>query len=76
VALDAVGQVTFLRAVRARERPEMGMVFGYYRDAAALLPHAVAAPLLTFFGLDAVFLATAAGMFACAWLARWIPRGM
>jgi MFS family permease len=76
VALDAVGQVTFLRAVRTRERPEMGMVFSYYRDAASLLPHTVAALLLTFFGLDAVFLATAAGMFACAWLARWIPRGM
>lgn len=76
VALDAVGQVTFLRAVRSRERPEMGMVFSYYRDAASLLPHTVAALLLTFFGLDAVFLATAAGMFACAWLARWIPKGM
>lgn len=76
VALDAVGQVTFMRAVRSRERPEMGMVFSYYRDAASLLPHTVAALLLTFFGLNAVFLATAAGMFACAWLARWIPRGM
>jgi len=76
VALDATTQITFYRAARARERPEMGMVYGYYRDVASLLPHTLFAFLLSFFGLDSVFLAIAAGMFACAWLGRWVPRGM
>ncbi|MBM3572992.1 MAG: MFS transporter [Alphaproteobacteria bacterium] len=76
VALDATTQTTFLRAVRVRERAEMGMVFTYHRDAANLLPHTIFAVLLSFFGLDAVFLASALGLLACAWLGRWVPRAM
>jgi len=76
VALDATTSVTFLRAVRARERPEMGMVYSYTRDAAGLLPHTLFAILLSFFGLDAVFIVTALGTLACAWLGRWVPRSM
>ena len=36
VTLDSVGMVTFLRAVKTRERAEMTMVFTLYRDLAAL----------------------------------------
>jgi MFS family permease len=76
VMLDSVGVVPFLRAVRGRERPEMTMVFSLYRDMAGLLPPAFFAVLLSFFDLSSVFFATAAALMLCAWLARWIPRGM
>jgi predicted MFS family arabinose efflux permease len=76
VALDSVCVVPFMRAVKARERPEMTMVFSMYRDLAALLPTAFFAALLSFFELWSVFAATGLGLIACAWLARWIPRGM
>lgn len=76
VGLDAVCVVPFLRAVRARERPEMTMVFSLYRDFAGLVPMLLFSVLLTFFDMRAVYAAVAIGLFACAWLARWIPRGM
>ena len=76
VALDSVCVVPFMRAVKARERPEMTMVFSMYRDLAGLLPTALFAGLLSFLDLWAVFAAVGIVLFACAWLARWIPRGM
>lgn len=76
VALDSVAMVTFFRAVRARERPEMTMVFGSYRDLAGLLPIALYSVLLTFLDLRSVFAAVALVLAACAYLCRWVPRGM
>jgi drug/metabolite transporter (DMT)-like permease len=76
VTLDSVGYIPFMRAVRARERPEMTMVFGTYRDLAGLLPTALFTALLTFFDLSAAFLATGVALFAFAALSRFIPRGM
>ncbi len=76
VGLDSVCMVPFLRAVRTRERPEMTMVFSLYRDFAGLAPMALFSLLLTFFDLPAVYAAVAIGLFACAWLARWVPRSM
>ncbi|GIK96861.1 MAG: MFS transporter [Alphaproteobacteria bacterium] len=76
VALDSVCMVPFMRAVRGRERPEMTMVFSMYRDVAGLVPPAVFAALLSFLDLWSVFAAAAAFLAVCAWLARWIPRGM
>ena len=76
VGLDAVRMVPFLRAVRARERPEMMMVFSLYRDSAGLAPMALFSLLLTFFDLSAVYAAVAIGWLICAWLAHWIPRSM
>ena len=76
VALDSVCVVPFMRAVRARERPEMTMVFSMYRDVAGLVPPAFFAALLSFLELWSVFAATALGLVGCAWFARWIPRGM
>jgi MFS family permease len=76
VGLDAVCVVPYLRAVRARERPEMTMVFSLYRDSAGLAPMAVFALLLTFFDMPAVYTALALAMLACAVLSRWLPRSM
>ena len=76
VSLDAVGHIPFLRAVRARERPEMTMVFGTYRDMAGLIPTAVFTALLSVLPLQSVFAATGIALFGVAVLARWIPRGM
>ncbi|MGE0118388.1 MAG: MFS transporter [Dongiaceae bacterium] len=76
VGLDAVCVVPYLRAVRARERPEMTMVFSLYRDFAGLAPMALFALLLTFFEMPAVYAAVALGMAVCALLAHWLPRSM
>ncbi len=76
VGLDSVVTVPFLRAVRARERPEMTMVYGMYRDLAGLLPTALFSALLTFFDLRSVFLATGLFLVYCAWMSRWVPRSM
>ncbi|MCC7047102.1 MAG: MFS transporter [Alphaproteobacteria bacterium] len=76
VALDSVCMVTFQRAVRARERPEMTTVFTTYRDVAALISTSVFSLLLTFLGLWSVFAATGLWLIYCAWLGRHVPRGM
>jgi predicted MFS family arabinose efflux permease len=76
VSLDAVCMVPFLRAVRIRERPEMTMVFSLHRDASGLIPTFVFSILLTFFELTSVYVVAGAGLIACVWLARWIPRSM
>lgn len=76
VSLDSVAVVTFLRAVRSFERPQMTMVFSIYRDAAALIPPALFAVLLTFFPLPVVFLVNACFALFCAFLALKLPRGL
>jgi MFS family permease len=76
VSMDAIALVPFLRAVRARERPEMTMVFSLFRESAGLVPLALFSVLLSFFDLRSVWLAVALGLLGCAWLARFIPRGM
>jgi hypothetical protein len=75
-ALDAVGNVPFLRAVRARERAPMAAVFRTYTDLSDLLPSAVFAVLLSFFGLESVFAATGLSMLAIGIIARRLPRAM
>ncbi|MFQ5984402.1 MAG: MFS transporter [Alphaproteobacteria bacterium] len=76
VALDAFGNIPFLRAVHAYERPEMTTVFATSRDIAELAMPALFAVLLTFFDLAAVFLAAGLLMFFFAGLARYLPRRM
>jgi MFS family permease len=76
VTLDSVGYIPFMRAVRARERPEMTMVFGTYRDIAWLFPTMLFTVLLSVFDLSVVYLTTGLALFGFAFLARWIPRGM
>jgi MFS family permease len=76
VSLDSVAAVTFLRAVRSWERPQMSTVFSIYRDAASILPPAFYAILLTLFPLPLVFIATAVFSLICSLLALFLPRGM
>jgi hypothetical protein len=77
VTLDSVGMVTFLRAVKTRERAEMTMVFTLYRDLAALIPFALFSLLLALFDeLWIVYGVVSVGLLSCAWLSRHIPRGM
>jgi MFS family permease len=76
VSLDSVCVVTFLRAVRGWERPQMTMVFSIYRDAAALIPPAIFAVLLSFFPLPVVFLVNAIFALGCGLLALKLPRSL
>jgi MFS family permease len=76
VSLDSVAAVTFLRAVRSWERPQMSTVFSIYRDAASVIPPAFFSILLTLFPLPSVFIATAIFAFICSLLALLLPRSM
>jgi MFS family permease len=76
-ALDAVGSVAFMRAVRVHERAEMTAVYRTYLDLSELLPPLVYAVVLTYFGLGSVF--AALGLFtlfcgAVCW--RYLPRSL
>jgi MFS family permease len=73
---EAAGNIPFLRAVRARERTEMSMVYGTYRDVIGLTVPGIYTILLSFFGLSSVFYVTGVMLFAYAWGARHIPKGM
>ncbi len=75
-ALDSVAAVTFLRAVRSWERPQMSTVFSIYRDAASVVPPAFFAILLTLFPLPSVFIATAIFSCICSLLALFLPKSM
>jgi MFS family permease len=77
ITLDSVGMVTFLRAVRTRERAEMTMVFTLYRDLASLIPFAVFSLLLALFDeLWIVYGVVSLVLVNAAWLSRHVPRGM
>ena len=73
---EAAGNIPFLRAVKARERTEMTMVYGTYRDLIGLSVPGIFTILLSFFGLSSVFVATGIMLFFYAWFARHIPKGM
>jgi MFS family permease len=76
VALDTVGNIPFLRAVRVHERPQMTTVFRTYVDFSDLLPPALFGLLLTWFDLRAIFVLAGLGMLSMAFWTRYIPRGM
>ena len=73
-ALDALGDIPFLRAVHPHERPEMSAVFNTYGAAAALVAPALFGAILARLDLGAVFVASGLSMVACAVLCRYIPR--
>lgn len=75
-ALDAMGNIPFMRSVHPYERPQMTTVFRTYIDFSDLLPAAFFSVLLTFFDLRAVFLTAALWMFAEVLAARLLPRSM
>ncbi|MEA2742236.1 MAG: hypothetical protein QOG25_607 [Acetobacteraceae bacterium] len=74
--IDGAGNLLFLRAVRAHERPQMTTVFVSFRDVSQLGPPTVCALLLTVFGLPSVFIAGGLMMLAAAILTKYIPRRM
>lgn len=76
-ALDAIGSVAFMRAVRFHERAAMTAVYRTYLDLSELLPPLVYAVVLAFFGLGSVF--ATLGVFAlfCAGVCwRYLPRSL
>lgn len=76
VALDALGNIPFMRSVHPYERPQMTTVFRTYIDFSDLLPAAVFSVLLTFFDIRAVFVTAGLWMLAEVFAARLLPRRM
>lgn len=77
VALDAVGNVPFLRAVHPYERPQMTAVHRTNLDMSELLPPFVYAIILGFTGLGGVFVAVGLFCALCAVVSwRHLPRSM
>ncbi len=75
-ALDALGNIPFLRAVRHYERSEMTSVFRTYIEASQLLPSMIFAAVLAFAPLPAVFVVLGLTLLMTAWFARHLPRRM
>lgn len=76
-ALDGVGGIPFLRAVRHRERQEMTAVYRTYIDCSELIPAFIFAFALLYFPIGMVFVILAAGLFVIAWVAwRHLPRSL
>lgn len=75
-ALDALGDIPFLRAVRPHERPEMAAVYSTHGQTASLAAPAVFAAILSLFDLPAVLAASGLSLLAFALLTRYIPRRM
>ncbi len=73
-ALDGVGNLLFLRAVRPLERAEMTTVFISYRDLAQLAPPGFFSVLLLVLPLASVFAASGLAMLGLAALTKYIPR--
>ena len=76
VALDALGNIPFMRAVRAYERPQMTSVFRSYIDLGDLLPSAIYTVLLLHFDLGAVFVASGLMTFVIGLVALRLPKRM
>lgn len=73
-ALDGAGHITYLRAVRPRERDAMSGVYATYRDFAQLIPPALFAVVLTFAPLPVVFAIAGAWMLVVAWFCGYLPK--
>jgi MFS family permease len=76
-ALDGVGGIPFLRAVRSHERPQMTAVYRTYIDFSELIPSFLFAIALAFFEIGSVFIILA-GLQAIAGLVSWryLPRSL
>jgi MFS family permease len=76
-ALDGVGGIPFLRAVRHRERPEMAAVYRTYIDCSELIPAFIFAFALLFFPIGIVFVILGAALAVIGWVAwRYLPRSL
>lgn len=75
-ALDALGNIPFLRAVHHYERSEMTSVFRTYIEASQLLPAAAYAAVLTVAPLPSVFVVLGTVLLVSAWYARHLPKSL
>ncbi|MDH3472237.1 MAG: MFS transporter [Rhodospirillales bacterium] len=76
VALDALGNIPFIRSVHPYERPQMTTVFRTYIDVSELLPPALFALILTVADLRTVFLVFGVIVASFALWVRFLPRQM
>ena len=76
-ALDGVGGIPFLRAVRAHERPQMAGVYRTYIDFSDLIPSLIYSFALLYFPLGTVFIILALGL-AAVGVVSWayLPRSL
>ena len=74
VALDALGNIPYLRAVHAHERPQMTTVFRTYIDFSDLVTPMLFAALLTFGDLRTVFVLFGLVLVAFAAWPRFLPK--
>jgi MFS family permease len=76
-ALDGVGGIPFMRAVKGRERAAMTGVYRTYIDFSDLLPSVVFSVALGFFGLGVVFIILGVWL-AIVGVTAWVylPRSM
>lgn len=76
-ALDGVGGIPFLRAVRRHERQRMTAVYRSYIDFSELVPSFIFVFALSFFEIGSVFVILGAGLAiigAVSW--KFLPRSM
>ena len=73
-ALDAVGNIPFLRAVHSYERAEMTSVFRTYIEMSQLLPQAIFTLALVYFPFESVFYLLGIFFLFTACLSRMLPR--
>lgn len=75
ILLDVCGGLPFLMAVKPSERTEMSAVYSTFRDVSGVVAPGVARIVLLVAPLPAIFVATALGLFATAFLAAQLhPR--
>ncbi len=76
-ALDGVGGIPFLRAVRARERSHMTAVYRTFIDFSELIPSFIFALALIWLQIGAVFVILGLWMAVCCFISwRYLPRSL
>ncbi len=76
-ALDGVGGIPFLRAVKHRERPQMAAVYRTYIDCSELVPSFLFAFALLWLPIGSVFIILSAGLAVIGLVAwRYLPKSL
>lgn len=76
-ALDGVGGIPFLRAVRYHERQKMAAVYRTYIDFSELIPGFVFAFALLWLPIGMVFVLLSLGLAVIGWISwRYLPRSL
>jgi hypothetical protein len=72
--LDVLGNIPFMRMVRARERTEMTMVFSTWREGSQLLTPLLVSAVLLVAPFEVYYVLLAGLLYAAAYTATWLPR--